>query len=107
GQEVAPDESVEAFQSTRHRASAPRERPTDHAAFGFREDLGYILGLAHRRISLVEFVAHVEECDLPTVLVRHDGVDVVEALDALEFDARALCDGDVDVLSDRDRKSGV
>src|SRR5699024_2242787 len=101
GLEFATDEPVEPLQPDGHRDSIPGERAADEPAVGSVEHPRYVRRVADARVTTVEFLADVEEFDLPTGLVAYDIVDVVEALDTLELDARALGDRDVDVLADR------
>ena len=63
--------------------------------------MGDILYVPDCGVALAEFVADLQQAGLAANLVADELVDVVEALDAFQFDACAVGDRDVDVLTDR------
>ncbi len=100
GLNLPADEAVETEQRDGGDFPAAVERALDDAALGSLEHVRHVLHLADVRVARLEFVADVEEFDLPTDLEPNEVVDVVQALDALHLHACAVRDGDVHVLSD-------
>jgi len=86
------DETVEPRESHRLYGPAVRERAADDARLRSVEHFGHVFGVADARVTFVQLRGDIHEFDLPADLVADEVVDVVQTLDALQFDTRAVGD---------------
>jgi len=101
GLDLPAEQAVEPMEGDGHDRPAVVDGAADHPTVGVLEDPGGVHGVAHGRVTFLQPLADLQKLRLAAHLQADDVVDVVELLDALEFDPRALLDGDVDVLADR------
>ena len=100
GLDLSADEAVEAEQRDGRDGAARIERAADDARISVLENRRYLLRVADAGISVGQFVGDLDEFGLPLDLAFDDLVDPIERLDALDLDASAVGDRDVDVLPD-------